>query len=135
MSGPASHLHHLQLLCQVAGLGWAGWAGLEPACSIRCDSIIVMAAAASRKRIVLRFSEYVVSGAGSVQAPEYLCKPSFALRCENIIKWASHGFGFVDFSHLLKVYYLLQCKIFPRRFYGKIAKNCVQLVEHCRKLR
>ena len=64
MSGPASHLQHLQLLCQVAGLGWAGWAGLEPACSIRCDSIIVMAAAASRKRIVLRFSEYVVSGAG-----------------------------------------------------------------------
>ena len=55
--------------------------------------------------------------------------------CENIIKWASHGFGFVDFSHLFKVYYLLQCKIFSRHFYGKIAKNCEQLAKHCRKLR
>ena len=53
-----------------AGLGWARLGcGLEPACSIRCDSIIVVAAAASRKRIVVRFSEYVQSVVrGCVQA-------------------------------------------------------------------
>ena len=78
MCGPVSYLQHLQLLLlrQVAGLGWAGlgwaglgWAGLEPPCSIRCDSIIVVAAAASRKRIVVRFSEYVQSVVrGCVQA-------------------------------------------------------------------
>ena len=96
-------------------------------CSIRCDIIITVRGVSCN---TLRFSDGVKKGEEEQKFESTfstLWKPD---KNGQVTAWIS-----VDFSHLLKVYYLLQCKIYPRHFYGKIAKNCVQLAEHCRKVR
>ena len=98
-------------------------------CSIRCDIIITVRGFSCN---TLRFSL-------GVKIEQYTRKQKFEPTCSTVWKPDKNGqvtaWISVDFSHLLKVYYLLQCKIYPRHFYGKIAKNCVQLAEHCRKVR